>query len=848
MDLSRISGLWLYPPQAPLIPQSVPKLHDFFGHRVFIWMPIKLWSLRVACPHQDCRHPELSHAGVYQVVRQVLDVSNFYNLVSETLWCKKCKRKMVSWSHSILSQLDIGHRSHFPCLLTTMKACDTKVAILMRQRGLGNSASQIQKKVKEQHSTEWYQKTIQYLSACKSVASAASSGLIVPQRFQEPPPMAPIPQYRWLMQVYVQDVLQRLSEVKANITSVFGRILKVDSTKKVTKKLAGPSAGTAEWATNVGNEYGQVLISVLTAGEGRFGLHRMAKGLMKRFADAGQPSPEVLYVDRDCCGPSNIKLLFADWQDIHVRLDVWHFMRRFSCGCYTDSHPLYGLFMKKLGHCIFAWDNDDLQALKAAKRSELVSRHVQNPSEDLIMGSITKNELALHCRRQTRGVDETTLMIEALIDAFDGEKGRDTLGTPLINSRRMREEWEGQKKHVACLQDPDNVQLYIKTGSLKKGGHTLPTYRSCRGSTSLESFHLHLNRFIPGTLANDTVFQAYLVDGLSRWNQDRASVLTSANEPQTYSGLLRFTANKMTQEIFQKHISAYTPPRKYTGELIGIEYLYDQTGRPLQEYDDDILQMEDTGLDVPEDDDGFHELEAEDMTIADFSVFEPNVCDQSEPLGLSPGTKRGTQQKQLKHDAPVIQQPTSVTTVCDQSEPFEMSPGTSTEQRDTPVTGQKTSATIGAQFESPSPGTAKTPVLHYPTDDEYINTAQPSSESVGPDHIAGYDKVQALAAYLADLRHGNMCLTSAQVEEIVQLWSALDDYDKQPIIFRPVFAQHSKGRFRAKRQGAPGVESTERSMRGPDSVPATRPDCNRYVEAVIDRLCSTFPGFRRREG
>ncbi|XP_053390675.1 uncharacterized protein LOC123560231 [Mercenaria mercenaria] len=278
MDLSRISGLWLYPPQAPLIPQSVPNLHNFFGHRVFIWMPIKLWSLRVACPHQDCRHLELSHAGVYQVVRQVLDVSNFYNLVPETLWCKKCKRKMVSWSHSILSQLNIGHRSHFPCLLTTMKACDTKVAILMRQRGLGNSASQIQKKLKEQHSTEWYQKTIQYLSACKSVASAASSGLIVPQRFQEPPAMAPIPQYRWLMQVYVQDVLQRHSEMKANITSVFGQILKVDSTKKVTKKLAGPSAGTAEWATNVGSEYRQVLISVLTAGEGRFGLHRMAKG------------------------------------------------------------------------------------------------------------------------------------------------------------------------------------------------------------------------------------------------------------------------------------------------------------------------------------------------------------------------------------------------------------------------------------------------------------------------------------------------------------------------------------------------------------------------------------------
>jgi len=158
-----------------------------------------------------------------------------------------------------------------------MKACDFKVAILLRQRGLGNSATQVQKKLQEQHSTHWYQKLIQYLSACKSINSAATSGLITPTPFKDPPVMTNVPQYRWLMQVYIQDVLLRLDEVKSSITSVFGRILKVDSTKKITKKLTGASGGTAEWATNVGNEYGQVLMSVLTAGEGRFGLKRMGK-------------------------------------------------------------------------------------------------------------------------------------------------------------------------------------------------------------------------------------------------------------------------------------------------------------------------------------------------------------------------------------------------------------------------------------------------------------------------------------------------------------------------------------------------------------------------------------------
>lgn len=51
---------------------------------------------------------------------------------------------------------------------------------------------------------------------------------------------------------------------------------------QIVKKLAGYSAGTALWATNVGNEFGQVLISVLTAGEGH-GLRHMTAGLVDRY-------------------------------------------------------------------------------------------------------------------------------------------------------------------------------------------------------------------------------------------------------------------------------------------------------------------------------------------------------------------------------------------------------------------------------------------------------------------------------------------------------------------------------------------------------------------------------------
>lgn len=59
---------------------------------------------------------------------------------------------------------------------------------------------------------------------------------------------------------------------------------------QMTKKLAGTAADTAAWVTNVGNEHGQVLVSVLTAGEGE-GLLPMAAGLMERYRLAGVAPP-----------------------------------------------------------------------------------------------------------------------------------------------------------------------------------------------------------------------------------------------------------------------------------------------------------------------------------------------------------------------------------------------------------------------------------------------------------------------------------------------------------------------------------------------------------------------------
>ena len=85
------------------------------------------------------------------------------------------------------------------------------------------------------------QKVTHYFTDCKAFKLAATSRLTTSVQFQDPPQLATVPLFRWLMTVYCHDVLQRLDEVKATITSTFGYVLKMGSTKKVAKKLSGLS-------------------------------------------------------------------------------------------------------------------------------------------------------------------------------------------------------------------------------------------------------------------------------------------------------------------------------------------------------------------------------------------------------------------------------------------------------------------------------------------------------------------------------------------------------------------------------------------------------------------------------
>ena len=48
--------------------------------------------------------------------------------------------------------------------------------------------------------------------------------------------MTPVPTPKWFLSAYVHDVMFRKDTLKGSITSAFGEIIKIDSTKKILKK------------------------------------------------------------------------------------------------------------------------------------------------------------------------------------------------------------------------------------------------------------------------------------------------------------------------------------------------------------------------------------------------------------------------------------------------------------------------------------------------------------------------------------------------------------------------------------------------------------------------------------
>ncbi|KAK0146403.1 hypothetical protein N1851_014286 [Merluccius polli] len=512
--------------------------------------------------------------------------------------------------------------------------------------------------------------------------------------------------------------------------------------------------------TNVGNEHRQGAYV-------RAHAHRGGRSVVHGCGvNAGVEPPQLLYVGRDCCsshGTSKAAAVFKEWDKLVVRLNIWHLMRRFASGVTTESHQLYKPFLQQLSLCIFLWDPEDAARLLDAKKRMLEVQGMTFSSDAGVWRHVSRRDMAIHCRRRTCGVAETERLIGDLLESFGGANGRDTMGIPLLDQDRIQAIWTEQRCHLQCIQDPPGVELYTETGRLTRGGISLPVYRCARDSTSLESFHLHLNRFIPGIW-------------LTRWNEDRAAFAAQEGRPllRSYSGPLQHSLDQLSQRVLG------------TRELIGIEYLYSQTGRVLQDVslDPDTPDTPDVPLTPPteEGSDVAHE-EVDDLTLHVPDVPAP----QMDPRSGQPA------------DAPAPE-PSRLTT-----DP-------------TPPAGPRQSLSRLLRGPDDQPG--------------YLAVVQLATALVG-------------LRYDLALSDGRVDELIRLYEALSTYDRARVAY---PPRYRDRPARGCFMAAKPNCASTPGVESLRRCLVGQTSGPASSPSASRLVEAVCTQLCRMYPSGTRVRG
>ena len=141
--------LWYSPPPTKFVSVK-PVPEKYFLRRLFLWMPRMMYFFNFKCP--NCKRSAQSK-GIYNKVRLVLDIKDYYYLATEYMGCT-CGKTFLASDKRMLEQLPYHMRVQFPAILTYQYACDNAVISLFKSRTLGNSSHALKNTLLEMHSEQ----------------------------------------------------------------------------------------------------------------------------------------------------------------------------------------------------------------------------------------------------------------------------------------------------------------------------------------------------------------------------------------------------------------------------------------------------------------------------------------------------------------------------------------------------------------------------------------------------------------------------------------------------------------------------------------------------------------------
>ena len=99
----------------------------------------------------------------------------------------------------------------------------------MGERSLGNSSSSLHSYLVVEHTRAWMARSMRFMAIYRMFEMP---GVTVPP-LPAVPEMEPVPTSQWILSAFATESFSRLGEMRAKVTSIFGSVLKMDSTKKV---------------------------------------------------------------------------------------------------------------------------------------------------------------------------------------------------------------------------------------------------------------------------------------------------------------------------------------------------------------------------------------------------------------------------------------------------------------------------------------------------------------------------------------------------------------------------------------------------------------------------------------
>ena len=128
-----------------------------------------------------------------------------------------------------------NQHQHIDCDFTYRRGVDRNVVRLFRDRTEGNTMFKVWRQVQENHVEEYLHRKDLYTTLLMTVAAPGGIVSVLGQAFQAPPPQRELPTAKLLRHAFLLAEANNVQDYRSQILSTFGTVLKMDSTKKVSK-------------------------------------------------------------------------------------------------------------------------------------------------------------------------------------------------------------------------------------------------------------------------------------------------------------------------------------------------------------------------------------------------------------------------------------------------------------------------------------------------------------------------------------------------------------------------------------------------------------------------------------